>query len=79
MTFNISYSKAGLPYETILADDFAVHPEQYQDLRDNNNPTTPFFFRRVIDFIQYCKNNGKLITGCTAPKPGDAVFMAPIT
>ncbi|MGC7870594.1 DUF1287 domain-containing protein [Desulfosporosinus sp. SYSU MS00001] len=69
----LSYQTAGIDIGGLMAADYKKYPDHYAAFA-GNNPSTPYFARRVENQKVFFNDTSRLIRNCTAPEPGDSVF-----
>lgn len=75
---NIAYGLSGLSLETILRNDFKIHPAFYNS-SNGNTPGNPYFHRRARNLFSYFKANNRLYDAKSKPKVGDLAFYKKAT
>ena len=69
----LAYEAGGIDLERLMAADWRLHAGNYARFA-GNDPSTPYFDRRVENLRVFFADTGRLIRHCTAPRPGDTVF-----
>ena len=69
----LAYEADGIDLDRLMAADWHLHAGNYTHFA-GNNPSTPYFARRVENLRVFFADTGRLVKHCTAPEPGDTVF-----
>lgn len=70
---NLAFGLAGYSLQSMLEDDFKVHPSTYQTA-NGNEPGNPYFHRRARNLHAYFKANGRALPPDARPRVGDLAF-----
>ncbi len=70
---NLAYGLAGYSLQSMLENDFKIHPSAYQTA-NGNEPGNPYFHRRARNLHAYFKANGRALPPDAMPKVGDLAF-----